>query len=240
MKRKLVISALVLVALIGGSIGGFKVWLDHWVAQSDSEVVASDKAFRAAAKPEVVEFFFYGCPHCYALEPKLNSWLEDHKDVIRFRRVPAVFGPDWLPYLAKTPMWMMAQTYYTLEAMGRLDALHDLLFEQVQVVKIDMTSEDAIVKYVAGAGVDSGRFRELFESKAMSDKVRAARQAMSANGVRVTPTFIVNGYFRASARTASYNNVVLLKQVDGFVNKSRQEPGQPAANTRQPTSADLH
>jgi thiol:disulfide interchange protein DsbA len=241
MKRKLIISTLVLAALIGGSIVGFKTWFEHWMAQSDVEVIASDKTFTTTAKPEVVEFFFYGCSHCYALEPMLHRWLEDHKDDIHFVRVPAVFGVDLsIPYIPKNPMFMMAKTYYTLEAMGRLDALHDQIFEQVQVEKVNMMSEEALAQYMGRAGVDSTRFKELFESKAIADKVLQARKAMSDYGVRMTPTFIVDGHFRASPRTASWNNVILLKKVEDFVARSRKGPDLPAASANQPAPADLH
>ena len=77
-----------------------------------------------AGKVEVVEFFWYGCPHCFDLEPTLKKWLEHKPADVTFRRVPAIFRQSWVPG---------AQTFYTLESMGELDRMHSKVFDAIHV-----------------------------------------------------------------------------------------------------------
>jgi thiol:disulfide interchange protein DsbA len=82
-----------------------------------------------AGKVEVLEFFWYGCPHCYDLQPALKAWMKKKSPDIELRRVPAVFRESWIPH---------TRLFYTLEAMGQLDRLHDEVFKAIHEQKTDL------------------------------------------------------------------------------------------------------
>src|SRR5690242_19556358 len=95
-------------------------------------------------KVEVIEFFWYGCPHCYSLEPAVNAWAKNlPKDVV-FKRVPAAVG-GWVD---------LARMFYTLEAMGKLDELHAKVFDAIHKSNVNMNNKKARDEWLQKNGVD--------------------------------------------------------------------------------------
>ena len=88
-----------------------------------------------AGKIEVVEFFWYSCPHCNAFEPRLNAWLKKLPPDVTFRRVPVQFRDDFVP---------QQRLYYALEALGKVDDLHDKVFHEIHVNRQPTAREDQI------------------------------------------------------------------------------------------------
>jgi thiol:disulfide interchange protein DsbA len=171
-------------------------------------------------KIEVTEFFWYGCGHCFNLEPLLVKWLKKlPKDVV-FRRVPAVFpgrggepGP-WAPG---------AKIYYTLETMGLLDKLHDDVFEAVHVDRLRLINDDAVLfDWMAKKGVDARKFADIYNSFAIQSKVRRSIQLTDAHGLDGVPALIVDGRYKpATGAGGSYDDALVV--VDQLIDMARKD-----------------
>lgn len=137
-------------------------------------------------KIEVLEFFFYGCSHCYHLHPQLSAWEKNMPRDVKLEFVPTVFNPGWES---------MAYTYYALEAMGKQRQLHDALYRAWNVDNIDLSDKAAAATFVGRYGVDSKAFGDGYQSFSVQSKVMRAQQMMVAYGIRGTPTLIVDGKY---------------------------------------------
>lgn len=137
-------------------------------------------------KVEVLEFFWYACPHCNALEPRLEDWLKKLPPDVAFKRVPVAFRDDFVP---------QQRLYYALEAMGKVDELHAKVFNAIHVNHEALNREDAIVAWVGKQGLDSAQFKELYNSFSVSSKARRATQLQDAYKVQGVPSFGVAGRY---------------------------------------------
>lgn len=139
-----------------------------------------------AGKIEVVEFFWYSCPHCNVFEPTFDAWSKRvPKDVV-VRRVPIAFRPDFAP---------QQRLFYALEAMGLLDQLHRKVFAAIHSEKQSLATGEAIVDWVAKQGVDKAKFLESFNSFSVSTKTSRATQLQNAYKVEGVPALGVGGRF---------------------------------------------
>ena len=155
-------------------------------------------------KIEVVELFWYGCPHCYAFEPYVDAWLGTKAENVEFVRVPAVFARNWEVH---------ARAYYAAEQLGVVDKIHRPLFDALHTKQRKIFTEDALAAFFVEQGVAEADFREAFHSFGVDTKTRAAIAATRSYGVTGVPAVIINGKYRSSARsTGNYEN--LLKLVD--------------------------
>jgi thiol:disulfide interchange protein DsbA len=163
-------------------------------------------------KIEVVEMFWYGCPHCYAFEPVLNNWKKSLPKDVAFVRVPAIFNPRWE---------FSARVYYTAEVLGVLDKLHEHIFDAIHKQHIPLNNEVEVEGFFARYGVDKKLFQETFHSFAVNSKVNWARHLTKAYGIDGVPTMIVNGKYRTSASLAGGHEEV-LQVVDGLIARERK------------------
>lgn len=136
-------------------------------------------------KIEVVEMFWYGCPHCYDLEPVTQEWLKRKPDNVVFVRMPVAFGANWEPG---------ARAYYAAEALGVLDQLHPLLFEAFHK-KRKLNTEDELAAFFAEHGVDQEAFRKAYKSFQTETQLRRGNQLAQRYGVKGVPAVIVNGQY---------------------------------------------
>ena len=158
---------------------------------------------------EIVELFWYGCPHCFAFEPELKKWVEQQNSRIEFIRVPAVFNKNWAIH---------AKAYYALEEMGVLGDLHIPLFEALHLQRRRLFNEKALTDFVSEHGVRPSEFREKFNSFSVDTKTRAAIAMTRKYGITGVPAIIVNGKYRSSPQKAgSYGR--LLRLLDFLVEK---------------------
>lgn len=139
-----------------------------------------------AGKIEVLEFFWYGCPHCHAFEPVLDAWAGKLPADVAFRRVPVAFQSSYLP---------QQRLFYALEGMGLLAQLHDKVFAAIHVERLNLTSEPAISAWIARQGVDKTLFASHFNAFGTATKVRRANQLMTAYQVEGVPALGVAGRF---------------------------------------------
>jgi protein dithiol oxidoreductase (disulfide-forming) len=137
-------------------------------------------------KIEVLEFFFYGCSHCFHLHPKLSEWEKTMPKDVELILVPTIFRDSWEP---------MANTYYALESMGQQRQLHDALFRAWNEDKIDLSDEARIGDFVSKHGVDRAKFSAAYNSFSMKSKVTRAKQMIRSYSISGTPTLVVDGKY---------------------------------------------
>lgn len=137
-------------------------------------------------KIEVLEFFFYGCSHCFHLHPHMSNWEKTMPMDVELTYVPTIFRDSWEP---------MARTYYALELLGQLHPLHDALYKAWNVDKTDLSDEARILDFVAPHGVDRAKFSATYNSFTMLSKVARAKQMIRSYGLTGTPTLIVDGKY---------------------------------------------
>lgn len=163
-------------------------------------------------KVEVVEIFWYGCPHCYEFEPYLSDWLENKPDNIEFRRMPGIFSDQWIP---------LARAFYAAEELDVVETVHKPLFEAIHTEKRNLNSQKEIAEFVAELGIDEDAFNEAYESEAVSDKVKKAFVAGRRYQVRGVPSLVIHGkYLTSSSLSGGFEN--MLKVTDQLVDKESQ------------------
>lgn len=170
-------------------------------------------------KIEVVEFFWYGCPHCYTFEPVITPWLKKLPKDVHFRRIPAMFNDEW----AKG-----ARAYYALEAIGEVDRLHKALFDAVHTgSQLRVANEAALTEWLGKQGVDTKKFAAAYRSFSVEGKLKRAAQLTQAYKIEGVPTMAVNGkYVVVTDNIKSFEH--LLEITDSLIDKSRKSGGKAA------------
>ena len=164
------------------------------------------------ARVVVVEFFWYGCPHCYAFEPYLQKWLKTKPDYIKFVRVPGILKSQWVPF---------AKAYFTAEKLGVVDRIHERLFDAIHKQKRKFPDDNAIRDFFVEQGVDGKEFSRIYHSREISDMVRQAYETQREFRIASVPTLIINDKYRLNLAVAhSFPN--MLKLVDRL---ARRESG---------------
>jgi thiol:disulfide interchange protein DsbA len=166
----------------------------------------------AASEPvEVLEFFWYGCPHCYQFEPHMKKWLETKPEGVVFQQVPALFGGA---------ADLHAQAYYALEVMGELPRLHEPFFKAMHEQKLKLRSRSELEAWLGQQGVDLETFRATIDSFAVHAKVNRARALMRRYGVRSVPVVVIDGRYRSGSGFQGYEGI--LEVTDYLVDKARE------------------
>jgi thiol:disulfide interchange protein DsbA len=155
-------------------------------AGTDYAVLKPELPVEAQGKIEVLEFFWYGCPHCYGLEPLLEPWLQKLPADVQFKRIPAVFNERW----AKD-----AAIFYALEASGNLERLHRPLFDAIHRDSLKTDNAQALGQWLTKNGVDTKKFDEVGRSFSVQSKVRRAAQLSAAYRIEGTPSLAVHGRY---------------------------------------------
>jgi protein dithiol oxidoreductase (disulfide-forming) len=140
----------------------------------------------AANTVEVIEFFWYSCPHCNAFEPTLESWIKTAPKHVSVKRTPVAFRDDFAP---------QQRLFYALEAMGKLDELHRKVFYAIHVEKQGINKDETIVEWAGKQGLDKAKFAEVYKSFAVASKVRRATQLQDAFKVEGVPALGIAGRF---------------------------------------------
>lgn len=163
------------------------------VKAEDYEVVTPAQPVQNSAKVEVIEFFWYGCPHCYSLEPSMVEWLKNKPANVEFIRQPAVFSDLWGKH---------AKAFFTAEALGVGEKVHADFFDAIQNKKQKLVTEDELAKFFADHGVKDEDFRAAYNSFLVDAKMRQAETMGARYGITGVPALIVNGKYRVTATTA--------------------------------------
>lgn len=160
---------------------------------------------------EVAEVFWYGCPHCYAFKPLIESWAENAPDYVNYVKIPAALGASWEPH---------AKAFFAVQAMGELDKVHDALFEALAGERRQLDSGEALADFVAEHGVDGEAFLENYNSFGVNARMQQAQSKIRGARVTGTPTMIVAGKYRVTASMAGSHEAV-LDVVDYLVERER-------------------
>lgn len=183
----LLLAAVVLMASTSGAFAA--------EPQNGADYTTLDSATRpdTGKKIEVVEFFMYSCPHCNALEPLMKAWVRKQGDNIVFRRVHMAFsGPN-------DPQ---AHAYVTLEAMGKLEVVHDKIFHAIHVDRKRLNTDEALADFIGANGVDKARYLEFFNSFAVQTKLKRGIAQINAYKLNSAPSIVVDGRFLTSPSQA--------------------------------------
>src|SRR5450830_1466003 len=173
--RNLILSAaLVTVSLFGMTAQAADVPLE---AGKTYVELANPVPVSVPGKIEVVELFWYGCPHCYAFEPTINPWAEKLPSDVNFVRIPAIFGGPWNAH---------GQMFLTLEAMGVENRVHKAVFEEVQKTH-KMTQPEEMADFLATQGVDKQKFLDTFNSFAIKGQLKKAKDLAEQYGISGVP-----------------------------------------------------
>ena len=161
-------------------------------------------------KIEVLEFFWYGCIHCYNLEPKLDSWLKTLPKDVQFRRVPAVLSDRW---------GHDAAVFYAFEAMGLLDKLHRPFFDAIHRDRLRSDNMPALNAWLEKNGVDPKKFDAAARSFGVQSKVKRAIRLTSDYKIEGTPAMAVQGRYTVGSSEAMLDTV---NQLVSEVRKKKQ------------------
>jgi len=179
----------------------------------DYRVLPITQPIDAKGKVEVIEFFWYGCPHCYEFEPELKGWIKrQNKDVV-FKKVPIAFREELMPH---------SQLFYALETLGKGDALNDKVMFAMHRENKRLLNENEIADWVATQGVDRNAFLAAYRSFAVLSKARAANQLGNAYRIDGVPTVAVQGKYITSPSIAG-SRAKAVNIMDFLVNKVRKD-----------------
>lgn len=164
---------------------------------------------------EVKELFWYGCPHCYRLEPSIQKWLKNKPANADYIPMPAVLRDTWVFH---------ARAYYTFETLGIVDKAHVEFFDEIHKRRKRLRTPEQLASFASQFGVKKKEVIDTYNSFAVDTKLRHARimvRRYEANGV---PTMIVDGKYRATATSAG-GHEELMQLVNFLIKKSAAERG---------------
>ncbi len=175
-----------------------------------AETYEEDKHYKRIDQPktidgdkvEVLEFFWYGCPHCYSFEPYLNKWKKNKPKNVEFVRVPATFQPLWV---------LHARAYYALQMLDAGEKIHLKFFSEIHNKKNYMKTLDALTVFVQEHGVERSEFIDAMNSFTVETQVRKATKLVTDYKLSGVPAVAVNGKYLVSASMAgSYDNMIKI------------------------------
>ena len=179
------------------------------------EQVAQQITTDQPAKIEVMEIFWYGCPHCYHMEQPLDAWVKKLPSDVYFKRVPGLPNPSWAP---------MAKAYYAMEELGVLDKLHSQLFAAIHKSKtLNPTDEAGAINWVTQqAGLDKIKVEKAFKSFATNMQLNKAMQVFRASGATGVPALVIDGKFVTGSSMAGGNEAA-LQTADYIIQNIRKD-----------------
>lgn len=180
----------------------------------------------AAGKIEVIEFFWYGCPHCYAFEPVLNPWIKKLPRDVVFRRVPAIFNEQW---------GVAARVFYTLEAVGETARLHTALFDAIHKENLRITDESAMAVWLGKNGVDVDKYKAAYRSFGVESRIKRAQQMTNAYRIDGVPAMAVQGRYVLSASVIS-DRQELLNATEQAIRMAMKPSGAGSAASKGPSA----
>lgn len=139
---------------------------------------------------EVLEFFWYRCPHCFHLEPELEAWRKKLPRNVVFKRVPGILSDGWIP---------LARAFYALETTGMLEKLHDDVFHAIHVEGLDLNASGKFLDWAAKKGADRKKLESAYNSFAVDTKVMRAQKLTRDFQLSGVPAFVVSGKYSTSA-----------------------------------------
>ncbi|ONG41310.1 disulfide bond formation protein DsbA [Alkanindiges hydrocarboniclasticus] len=209
--KHLVLSAMTASVM---AMSGLAMASEPFVAGKDYTVIANPGKVDKPGMIEVREFFWYGCPHCYILEPHVASWLAKKPANVNFVRSPAAMNPVWE---------QNARGYYAVDLMGMTNKVHKPLFDAIHQKNQRLFDQKSLANFYKGYGVDSNKFNAMFNSFAVSGKVAQSKQLAQAYQLDGVPAMVVNGKYVVKGE-----NQKVIQVVNYLINKERALVKKPA------------
>ncbi|MDQ3186054.1 MAG: thiol:disulfide interchange protein DsbA/DsbL [Pseudomonadota bacterium] len=200
--------------LIGIGITGISGARAEIVEGRDYTVLPHPRPTDSGKNIEVLEFFWYGCPHCYDLHPHIKTWLKTIPKDVSFRYVPAIFRSNWIPGV---------KTFYALEALGERDRLHDKVYEAIHLDKIDLTKDEVLFDWIAKQGIDRQKFTDAYSSFSVQNQVSRLTQMSKDYNLSGVPALVVDGKYVTSGKMGGtpQDTIKVLDELIGKVRKER-------------------
>lgn len=201
-----------LLGLSGPSFAEASLMGERFVAGTHYEVLEIEVDTRDDTKVEVVEMFSYACIHCFNFDPYVKSWDARQPADVDFHPVPAIFNPDWEK---------LAQAFYTAEALGVTDQVHERMFEGIHTKNEDLRQPELVAGIFSDlAEISEADFNAAYNSFSVRSRVQQAKALVRAYRITGVPTMIVNGKYRIDGRMAG-GNAKMIEVVDFLIAKER-------------------
>jgi len=172
---------------------------------TDYNVLQPPQSVESSGKVEVLEFFWYRCPHCYSLEPGLESWVKKLPGDVQFRRIPGILNDDWA---------IDARIFYALEAIGEVERLHRALFDAIhQQGGVRLRGEGFakwVATWLAKQKVDMAKYDAALHSFSVESKLRRATRMASGYRLDGVPTLVVQGKYSVIASSTMLDTTTFL------------------------------
>lgn len=166
----------------------------------------------SGSEPEVVEYFWYGCPHCNALQPHIAAWQARLPEEVVFRLTPVALKPEWVDH---------ARAFYAAEALGVRAELHPLLFDAIHGEKRRLDDAPSLAGFAAETtGVSVEAFVAAMQSEAVNARIFSDIDTIERLGLKSTPTLVVNGHYRITPGSAG-GYATMLKVADRLLAKDK-------------------
>ncbi|OFZ95035.1 MAG: hypothetical protein A2Z44_11230 [Betaproteobacteria bacterium RBG_19FT_COMBO_58_11] len=156
---------------------------------------------------EVLEFFWYGCSHCFSLEPDLTAWVKTLPKGVYFRRIPAVFNPSWAP---------MARAFYAAELLGVTEKLHYDIFNAIHLSGQNLNNRETLLSFVEKLGVNRKQFAQKLDSPEVTARVETSQRLGAAAQLQGVPALVVDGKYQTSV-TQTGGHEQLFVTLNGLI-----------------------
>ena len=161
----------------------------------------------------IYEFFWYGCPHCFNLEPTIDKIEANLDKDTKIMKVPVALRESWVPH---------AKLYYALEQMDKIDDMHNLIFEEIHIENNRLVTEEQIVRFLGQHGIDTTKFLEKFNSFGTEARIKKSSNLARKYQINSVPTIIVNGrYLTSGSYVSSYDE--LYSVVNLLIERERND-----------------
>jgi protein dithiol oxidoreductase (disulfide-forming) len=213
--RRIIYYTLLPVLLFFGSL-----WVISYTSHASSkrgyqELTPVIQALSESGKTTLAEFFSYGCPACYSIEPTLTKWLDQHKS-IAFQRVPSVFRSEWEIY---------AKAYYVAKHFGISEKITPALFKAIHDEKQDLSTPNQMADFFAKQGIDKKQFEAVFNfAPQVAGQVSRADALFHKYKIFAIPSFVINGKYLTNADMTGGNNQKLFEVIEKLTSPSFEAP----------------
>lgn len=183
----------------------------QFIEGKDYQVVSNPQQSPKSKIPVITEFFSYGCPWCYKIDPLVNEWATKMGSSAQLDRVPVVFKPEWELY---------AKAYYTAKTLALSDKLSPQLFKAIQEEKNPLSSKQAMIDFFVAHGVDREIAKSAFENSPTIDmRVQNGMTLMANYQINAVPAFVVNNKYKTDLQMAG-GQERLFQILDYLIRKS--------------------
>jgi thiol:disulfide interchange protein DsbA len=192
-------------------------WAQAALFKSGKDFLTLDRAVATeagAGKIEVIEFFWYSCPHCNAFEPSFAQWVKNAPKDVVVRRIPVSFRDDFAP---------QQRLFFTIEAMNLMETLHPKVFAAIHVEKLMLNTDASVLAWAEKQGVDKAKFNDIYKSFGVATKLKRAVQLQNEYKVEGVPSLGVAGRYYIDGTLAGSMDRA-LKVAESLIAQSRTSP----------------